>query len=101
MFEAHPALSEGLAIQINGRHGHDLARVNLGLEQRAIDRDMLHMSVDGGNKVQRLHHIRAVLAGQREIGFETQLAFQALCLRQHIGAFLRRMTANLQQREDQ
>ena len=36
--QRHAALAERLAVQEDGRHGHDLARLDLVLEQRAVDR---------------------------------------------------------------
>ena len=40
LLDAHPALGESLAVEEDGRHGHDLARLDLVLEQAAVDGDV-------------------------------------------------------------
>ena len=63
--------------------------------------DVLDVRVEHGHQVQRLDHVRAVLAGQREVGFEAVVALQRLDLLDHFGRGLRRVTADLQQGQHQ
>ena len=62
LLEGHAALVEQLAVEEHGRHGHHLARVDLVLEQRAVDRDVGDVRVEHAHEVERLHHVGAVLA---------------------------------------
>ncbi len=48
-----------------------------------------------------MHHVRAVLAGQGKIGFELVVAVEGLDLLDDVLAGLGRMTANLEQGQDQ
>jgi len=101
LFLVHAALGEQFAIEVDARHRHDLARFDLVLEQRAVDGDVLDVRVEHGHQVQRLDHVRAVLAGQREVGFEVVVAIQRLDLLDHFGRGLRRVAADLQQGQHQ
>ena len=92
---------ERFAVQEDGGHGHDLARLDLVLEQGAVDGDMADLRVEHAHQVQRLHHVGAVLAGQREIGLEVIVAVERLDLLDRLRRFLGRMAADLQQGEDQ
>jgi hypothetical protein len=76
LLQLHATGGEHLAVQIDRRHRHHLAGVNLVLEQRAVDRRMADTRVEHRHKVECLHHIRAVLARQREIGLEHIVAIQ-------------------------
>jgi hypothetical protein len=60
-----------------------------------------HVRVERGHDVQRLHHVGAVLAGQREERLEVQRPFQRAHLIEQFGIFLGRMAAHVQQRQDQ
>ncbi|MNR07070.1 hypothetical protein D3C85_1231740 [compost metagenome] len=62
---------------------------------------MADVRVEHGHQVQRLHHVRAVLAGQREIGFEVELALDRPDLLDHIARELGRVAADLQQGQHQ
>ena len=62
--QLHAARAEELAVQEDRRHGHDLARFDLGLEQAAVDGHVADARVQHRHQVQRLHHVRAVVAGQ-------------------------------------
>ena len=64
--DRHAALAEVLAIHEYHRHGHDLARLDFALEQRAIDHRTLDVRVEHGHEVQRLHDIGAVAARKRD-----------------------------------
>jgi hypothetical protein len=99
LLEPHPALAEQFAVQIDGGHRHDLACVDLVLEQSAFDRDMADTRVEHAHQVLRLHHVGAVLAGEREIGFERIVAVERLDLFDHVLRRLRRMVADLEQRD--
>ena len=57
--------------------------------------------IDHGHQVQRLHHVGAVLAGQREVGLEDVLACKTADAVEQLRGLLQRMAANLQQRQHQ
>src|SRR5690606_7766274 len=57
--------------------------------------------VQNGHQVQRLHDVRAVLAGQGEVGLEGEFAFETLNLFDDVLAFLGRVAADLQQGQHQ
>jgi hypothetical protein len=57
--------------------------------------------VEHSHQVQRLDHVRAVLAGQREIGFEVVFAVEVLDLLDDFRRGLGRVTADLQQGQHQ
>ena len=101
LFERHAPLREGLAIQINRRHSHDLTIIDFLLVKRAINGDMFDVGVERAHEIERLHDIRAILAGQREISLEHKCALQIADLLQHSRIFLGRMTTHLQQRQNQ
>lgn len=101
LLQRHAALVEQLAVQVHGGHRHDLAGLYFFLEPGAIDGHVLDARVEHGRQVQRLHHVRAVLARQREIGFELVIAIQVLHLLDQLGGGLGRVAAHLQQRQHQ
>ena len=90
-------MAEQFTVQVDAGHRHDLPRLDFGLEQRAVDGHVANIGVKHGHQVQRLDHVRAVLAGQREIGLEVEFAFEVLNLGDHILGQLGRMAAHLQQ----
>jgi len=59
------------------------------------------VGVQGRHQVQRLHHIGAVVAGQRVVGLEVQRRVDGLDLLQQVGRFLGGMAADVQQRQHQ
>ena len=97
----HAARAEGLAVEEHGRHRHDLARLDLVLEQAAVDGHVAHARVQNRHQVQRLHHVRAVVAGQAHPGLEHEIAVECLDLRDHVGLDLGRVATGLQQRQHQ
>ena len=99
--EGHAALTEGLAVQVHRRHGHDLALVDFILEQGAVNHHVGDVGVQHRHQVQRLDHVRTVLAGQRNIGFKVKLAVQIADLLQQGRVGLGRVAAGLQQRQYQ
>src|SRR3546814_1536566 len=101
LFEFHPALAEILAIQEDRRHRHDLTRLDLRLKQTAVDRGVGDARVDDAHQIERLHDVGAVLARQREIGFEMIVAVERADLLQHLGRGLGGVAPDLQQREDE
>ncbi len=101
LFFAHAALGEQLTVEVDARHRHDLTSFDFVLEQCAVDGDVLDVRVEHGHQVQRLDHVRAVLAGQREVGFEAIVAVERLDLLDHLRCGLRRMAADLQQGQHQ
>ena len=62
--DVHPALAEMLAVQEDHRHGQHLAVGHFLLVQPTVDHDALDARVQHRHQVQRLHHVRAVVAGQ-------------------------------------
>ena len=80
LLQFHAARPKGFAVQEDGGDGHHLALVHLRLEQRAVDGDVADAGVEDAHQVQSLHHVRAVLAGQGEIGFKGKVAVQPLDL---------------------
>src|SRR5690606_40383944 len=57
--QRHTALSEGLAVQVYGRDRHNLALVDLVLEQGSIDHYMANVGVKHRHQVQRLDYLRS------------------------------------------
>jgi len=70
LLQLHSALAEQFAVQEHGGDCHYFPRVDLVLEQCAVDGGVGDARVEHRHQVQRLHDIRAVLAGLREITFE-------------------------------
>jgi hypothetical protein len=62
---------------------------------------MADARIEHRHQVQRLHDVGAVLARQREIGLEAVVAVEMLHLLDDVLRELRRMTADLQQRQHQ
>src|SRR5690606_26789226 len=79
-FQRHAALAPGLAVQVNTGYRHHFTLLNFVLEQGTVDGGVLDLRVQHAHQVQRLDHVRAVLAGQGEVGFELELAVQLLNL---------------------
>ncbi len=101
LLQAHATLREGLAVQEHRGHGHHAALLDFLLEQRAVDRGMADLRIEYAHQVQRLHHVGAVLAGEREIGLEGLVARQALDALDRLLRLLAGMAADLQQRQHQ
>ena len=97
LLQAHAALVEHLAVEEHGGHRHHLALLHLVLVQRTVDGNVPDVGVQHAHQVQRLHHVGAVLAGQREIGLEGVLPIEIAHLLDHVGRSLGRMAADLQQ----
>nr|GEU28309.1 hypothetical protein [Tanacetum cinerariifolium] len=70
------ALAEVLAVQEHHRHGHDLALFHFFREHAAVDGGDLDARVDHRHGVQCLHDFRAVMARQRNKGFELEVAVE-------------------------
>ena len=94
-----------LAVQKHHWHSHDLARLDLGLEQAAVNGDVADARVQHRHQVERLHHVGAVVAAQGHVGLEDEVAVVVSAKRadllDHIGLDLGRVPASLQQRQDQ
>ncbi len=101
LFERNAALAERLTVQVDVRYRHDLTLVDLVLEQGAIDHGVGDAGVEGGHQVEGLHHVRAVVAGERNIGLEVELALEIADLLLHGRIGLGGVTAALQQGEYQ
>ncbi len=91
--EGHAALTEGLTVQVHRRHGHNLALVDFILEQGAVNHHVGDVGVQYRHQVQRLDHVRAVLAGQRDVRLEVKLAFEVTNLLQQRRVCLGRVAA--------
>ena len=100
-FQAHTALAKVDPVQVDTRDRHDLALIDFSLEQRAINRNVADVRVQHGHQVQRLDHVRAVLARQREVSLEAELAFEGADLFNHFDTGLRRVATDLQQGQHQ
>jgi hypothetical protein len=71
------------------------------LNKPTVDGHVAHARVENGHQVQRLHHVRAVVAGQRHVGLENQIHVQRLDLGDDIGWHLGRMATGLQKGQHQ
>ena len=67
------------------------------MEQRTVDGDVTDIRVEHSHQVQCLNYIGAILAGQREIGFEVVFAVEVLDLLDDVRRGLGRVTAYLEQ----
>lgn len=101
LFQAHATLAEVHAIEVDTGDRHDLAIVDFILEQRAVDGDVTDVRVQHRHQVQCLDHVRAVLAGQREVSLEVELAFEGADLFDHFDTGFRGVAADLQQGQHQ
>ena len=99
--ESHPALAEELAVAIDGRHGEHLALLDLALEGAALDGDVLDARVEHAHRVERLHDVGAVLAGQRHVGLEAVFALDGPHRVGRRLGDLRRHAPDLQDRQDE
>ncbi len=99
LLEAHAARVEQFPVEIHRRYGHHLASVDLVLEQGAVDGDVRDARIEHAHQVQGLHDVRAVLAGEREVGLEVQFAVQVADLLLQFLRLLRRVTADLEESE--
>ena len=77
LLEAHATRAEEFAVEEHHRHRHHLARRDLVLVERAVDDHGLDGGVEHRHQGQRLHHIRAVVAGEGHEHLEPQRALQA------------------------
>ena len=76
LLEVHSAGGEGLAIEEDRRHCEYLARLDLVLEERTVDGHVTDARIDHAHQVEGLHHVRAVLAGEGEVGLEVVVTFE-------------------------
>ncbi|MPM17427.1 hypothetical protein SDC9_63816 [bioreactor metagenome] len=90
-----------LPVQVDGRAGEDAPLLDLVLEERPLDGDVLDPRVQDGHRVQRLDDRRAVLAGQRHVRDELVVTVEVLDRRDRLGVLLDRHATDLQQRQDQ
>jgi hypothetical protein len=98
--DRHLAAAPHRAAQEGGGHGHHAARLDLGIVVPPSIR-VADVGVVQRHQRQRLHHLGAVVAGQREIGLEIMAAGQGLDLVDHALLHLGRMPAGPQQGQHQ
>ncbi len=94
-------MAERLAVQVDIRYRHDLTLGNLFLEQGAIDHGVSDAGVQGRHQVEGLYYVRAVVAGEGDIGLEVELTLEIADLLLHGRIGLGRVAAALQQGEHQ
>ncbi len=100
-FQAHAARAEHLAVGEDHGHGHDLALLDFGLEQAAVNDGGVDLGVEDGHQGRGLHHVRAVVARQGHVDIEVEIGVQGLDLVQHIGLNLGWVTTSPEQGQDQ
>ena len=64
------AVGEGFAVEIDRRYALDVFRFYLFLKETAVNHFAAYSGVQQGKLVQRLHHVRAVVAGERDVSGE-------------------------------
>ncbi len=72
----HLAVIEGLAVEEGCGHRHDVAAVDLVLEGAAFDQRGGDARIFERHQRQRLHHVGAVVARQREIHLEIKIVLE-------------------------
>ena len=101
LFGAGAALEQHFAVQEDGGHGHDGAFFHFVLEEGAVDGLDADAGVDDRHRIERLHHVRAVLARQRHVDLEVVVAGQGLGLLDGVGVELDGVAADVQQGQHQ
>ena len=99
--QAQAAVAKHRAVEEHGGHAHDLALGDFVLEQAAFDHGGLDARVLDGHEVQCLHHVRAVVAGQRDVHLKLEVGVQCADLLQQRLLDLGRVAAHLQQGQHQ
>ncbi len=97
--DGHAAGAEHLAVEEHHGYGHDLAVGHFLLEGAALDHGGADAGVEDGHERQRLHHVRAVVAGQAHVDLEIEVAVERLDLLDHVLFHLRRVAARPEQRQ--
>ena len=101
LLERHASGAENLAVERDSGHRHDVVGLDLVAEDAAVDHRMADARVEDGHEVERLHHVRAVVAGQRDVGDKVHVGVERAdrldVFRIHLG----RIAARLQQRQHQ
>ncbi len=90
-----------MAILEDRRHGHHATLVDFRLIRTTLDQRGAESGVAQRDQRQRLHHIGAVVAGEREIHFECMGSGQSVDLGQGFVRHLGRMATGPQQRQHQ
>ena len=62
--QRHTALAKLLTVHKDRRNAHDVTVGDFVLERTAVNRRVLNARVQHRHQVQRLHHVRAVMAGE-------------------------------------
>ena len=100
-FEAGTPLAEMLAVEEHHRHGQYVLRLDFGAEQRTVDHRVGDVRIDDRHQVECLDHVRAIVAVERNVGFEGEFARKSLDTGDDFRLYLGWIAAALQQRKDQ
>ena len=100
-FNRHAPLAELHPIHKRRWYGHDAACFDLILKIRAINHGVADVRIQNRHQVQRLNDFRTVVARQGNESFKVHRLVQAFDLLDQLGIGFRRMTAHLQQGQDQ
>ena len=93
--------NEGSAVQIDGRHGHDVAGLHFVLEKRAVNHSDGNVRIQDRHQVERLHNVGAVMARERHVDLEVVLALEAADALKKVRILFARIAARLKHGEDE
>ena len=93
------AVVEGLAVEEGRWDRHHVARFDFVLEGSAFDQRGRDARIFKRQQRQRLHHVRTVVAREREIHLEVEIAFEPAHLFEQVRIDLGRVSTGPQQRE--
>ena len=99
LFDGHAATGERVAAAEHGRHRHHATLLGLVLEHGAVDGDVADVRVQHADDVEGLHHVGAVLAGEREERLEVVGALDRPDLLGDVVGDAGRVTADVEERE--
>ncbi len=79
------------------RYRHDFALFHFVLEEGSVNHGRRCSRIVNGNQVERLYHVRTVMAAERDKDLEIISQIQAFDLRQHLIRYFGCITRHLQQ----
>ncbi len=97
--ERHASRAEGLAVHVDRRHGHDAAGLGLAGVERTVDGQVPNARVQCGNRVEGLHHVRTVVAGEVHPRLDHDVAIECASSIERGRVGLGRVPAHVQKRE--